>query len=59
MPTASATKTFVITDGGKEIELVAERAEQSTIDSRVTFYIGEEAVGSFLNISNWYTKPAA
>jgi hypothetical protein len=52
-----AAKTFIVERGPQDkVEVQAERGEQDTGSSRVTFYNGEEAVGSFINIQAWYPK---
>lgn len=51
--------TFVVERGsGEKIEVEAERAEQDAASTRVSFYNGEECVGSFINVQAWYVKPA-
>jgi hypothetical protein len=61
--TAPATKTFLVErligSSLEKIEVQATKGEQETGTSRVTFYNGDEAVGSFINIQAWYEKPAA
>lgn len=61
----ASTKTFVVerfdAKGQLEkIEVTAERAEaEGNGSTRVTFYTGEDPVGSFINLQGWYEKPAA
>ena len=53
----AASKTFLVQlNTGDPIEVQAERADQATDNSRVTFYKGEEAVASFINVQAWYEK---
>lgn len=53
----TALKTFVVErDANRTIEIKAERAEQDAASSRVTFFIGDNAVGSFINIQGYYIK---
>lgn len=58
---AGATQTTFVVERavGDKIEISAERAVQDNGSTRVTFYNGEDAVGSFINIQAWYPKPAA
>ena len=58
-----ALKTFVVERGGADkVEVKAERAEQDTASTRVTFYNGtgdaRTEVGSFINVQGWYEKSA-
>lgn len=58
-----AAKTFIVErssgNGIEKLEIKAERGEQEQGSSRVTFYSGENAIASFINIQGWYEKPAA
>lgn len=52
-------KTFIVeranpNGGVDEIEVKADRAEQDADSTRVTFYDGDDAVASFINIQGWY-----
>lgn len=54
---ATAPKTFIVErSAGDKVEIKAERAEQDAASTRVTFYTGETAVGSFINVQSWYEK---
>lgn len=53
-------KTFIVkTAEGETIEVEAERAETDPNSTRVTFYVGADPVGSFINLRGWHIKPAA
>lgn len=58
-----ASKTFVVERNNgsavEKVEVQAERGEQETGSTRVTFFSGTDSVASFINISAWYVKPAA
>lgn len=59
---AATLKTFIVErstgSGVEKIEVQAERAEQDTGSSRITFFTGTDAVASFINVQGWYQKPA-
>lgn len=55
----AASKTFIVERGPDDkIEVKAEKAVQADDSSRITFYDGDNAVASFINIQGWYEKPA-
>ena len=51
---AGKTKYVVETSAGKTVEVTAERAEQDASSTRVTFFDGDQQVGSFIHVSAWY-----
>lgn len=52
-----AAKTFIVErSAGDTVEVTAERGEQNSNDSRVTFYNGDETVASFINVQAWFEK---
>jgi hypothetical protein len=55
--TGTASKTFVVLrSDGTQVEITATRAEQEPQSSRVTFYDGDNQVGSFINVQAWHVK---
>lgn len=55
MEETTALKTFVVErSSGTEVRVQAERGEQDAASTRVTFYIGDTPVASFINVSGWY-----
>lgn len=49
-----ATFTVERTADAPPINVEADRAEQEPNSTRVTFYKGDKAVGSFINVQAWY-----
>ncbi len=52
----STSKTFIVERGEEKLEVEADRGVQEEAGTRVTFYKGEDAVASFINIQGWYPK---
>lgn len=52
-----AEKTYIVTPlDGEPVEVKADRGEQDSNSTRVTFYKGDETVASFINIRSWHEK---
>lgn len=58
MPAAKKVYICQPTSGGAEFEVEADRVQDDAATGRVRFFLGNDPVGSFVNI-NYRIKPSA